>query len=219
MQGSAWELYSSSSICLYLFRIRVSACFAHGKTVVNQHKVEMSPFEGKSEENSVWILKWTTLLEIFCKISFTPTVTSCYQVHALNADEGDAVASSASRGGARVVPGGATAPQNFAWPPQWPPQNFSGLILKVLHRPLTAPLVAKLAPPVAPPNENVWLHACLHPHAVRLCWFLAYPHCGQYVLDIFHNLFKWKPASCWLYLFNLQNFRKFFKTFECPSKI
>ena len=30
------------------------------------------------------------------------------------------------------------------------PQNFSGLFLKVLHRPLTAPLVAKLAPPVAP---------------------------------------------------------------------
>ena len=38
------------------------------------------------EENSVWILKWTTLLGIFCKISFTPAVTSCYQVHALNAD-------------------------------------------------------------------------------------------------------------------------------------
>jgi len=31
-----------------------------------------------------------------------------------------------------------------------PPKNFSGLFLKVLHRPLTAPLVAKLAPPVAP---------------------------------------------------------------------
>ena len=28
------------------------------------------------------------------------------------------------RGGARGVPGGATAPQNFAWPSQWPPQNF-----------------------------------------------------------------------------------------------
>jgi len=34
----------------------------------------------------VWIIKWTTLLGIFCKLSFTPTVTSCYQVHALNAD-------------------------------------------------------------------------------------------------------------------------------------
>ena len=53
-------------------------------------------------------------------------------------------------GGARVVPGGAL-----------PPQNFSGLFLKVLHRPLTAPLVAKLAPPVAPPNENVWLRPCV----------------------------------------------------------
>ena len=38
-----------------------------------------------------------------------------------------------------------------------PPKKFSGLFLKVLHRPLTAPLVAKLAPPVAPPNENVWI--------------------------------------------------------------
>ena len=36
-----------------------------------------------------------------------------------------------SRGGARGVP--------------LPPPNFSGLFLKVLHRPLTAPLVAKLA--------------------------------------------------------------------------
>jgi len=26
------------------------------------------------------------LLATFCKISFTPAVTSCYQVHALNAD-------------------------------------------------------------------------------------------------------------------------------------
>jgi len=43
---------------------------------------------------------------------------------------------------------GATAPQKFCLTPQWPPQNFSGLFLKVLHRPLTAPLVAKLAPPV-----------------------------------------------------------------------
>jgi len=38
------------------------------------------------KENSVWIIKWTTLLGIFCKINFTPAVTSCYQVHALNAD-------------------------------------------------------------------------------------------------------------------------------------
>jgi len=39
-----------------------------------------------SEENSVWILKWSTLLGTFCKISFTPAVTCYYQVHALNAD-------------------------------------------------------------------------------------------------------------------------------------
>jgi len=39
-----------------------------------------------SEENSVWILKWTTLLGIFYKMSFTPAVTSYYLVRALNAD-------------------------------------------------------------------------------------------------------------------------------------
>jgi len=43
-------------------------------------------FWGQSEENSVWILKLPTLLEIFCNISFTPAVTSCYQLHALNVD-------------------------------------------------------------------------------------------------------------------------------------
>ena len=36
-----------------------------------------------------------------------------------------------------------------------PPQNFSGLFLKVLHRPLTAPLVAKLTPPVPPPQMKM----------------------------------------------------------------
>ena len=65
---------------------RVSACFVYGKTVVNKPRVEKSAFEDQSEENSVWILKWTPLLGIFCKISFTPAVTSCYQAHALNAD-------------------------------------------------------------------------------------------------------------------------------------
>jgi len=66
-----------------LFRFRINACFAYDKTVINQRRVEKSAFEDQSEENSVWIIKWTTLLGIFCKISFTPTVTSCYQVHAL----------------------------------------------------------------------------------------------------------------------------------------
>ena len=84
MQGSVWESYCSLSICLILFR--VSACFAHDKTVINQRRGEKSAFEDKSEENSVWILKWTTLLRIFCKISFTPAVTFCYQVHAPKTD-------------------------------------------------------------------------------------------------------------------------------------
>jgi len=64
------------------------------------------------------------------------------------------------------MPGGPLPPKNFAWPPQWPSQNFSGLFLKVLHRPLTAPLVAKLAPPVVPPNENVWLRPWWEPCTV-----------------------------------------------------
>ena len=59
-----------------------TACFAYDKTVKNQRKVKKSAFENQLEKNSVWIIKWTTLLGIFCKISFTPTVTSCYQVHA-----------------------------------------------------------------------------------------------------------------------------------------
>jgi len=84
VQGSVWESYCSLSICLNLFR--VCACFAYGKTVINQCRVEKSAFEDQSEENSVWILKWTTLLGIFCKISFTAAVTFCHQVHALKTD-------------------------------------------------------------------------------------------------------------------------------------
>ena len=61
---------------------RVSACFDYDKTVINQRSFEMSAFENQAEENSVWILKRTTLLRIFCEISFTPTVTSYYQVYA-----------------------------------------------------------------------------------------------------------------------------------------
>jgi len=49
---------------------------------MNQLRVEKSDFEDQSEENSVCIIKRTTLLGMFCKISFTPTDTSCYQVHA-----------------------------------------------------------------------------------------------------------------------------------------
>jgi len=82
LQGSVWELYCPLSICLNLFKFRVSKCFAHDKTVINQRRVEKSAFEDQSEENSVWIIKSTTLLGIFCKISFKPTVTSCCQVHA-----------------------------------------------------------------------------------------------------------------------------------------
>ena len=79
-----WESYCSLSISLNLFR--VSACFACGKTVINQCRVEKPAFEDQSEENSVWILKWTTLLGIFCKISFTLAVTFCYQVKAAKTD-------------------------------------------------------------------------------------------------------------------------------------
>ena len=82
MQGSEWELCCSLCICLNLFWFRGSACFAYDKTVINERRVEKSAFENQSEENSVWIIKWTTLLGIFCKIRFTPTITSCYHVHA-----------------------------------------------------------------------------------------------------------------------------------------
>ena len=88
MQGSVWELYCSLSICLNLFRFRASACFAYDKTVLHQRRVEKSAFEieNQSEEISMWVLKWGTLLGIFCKISFMPAVTSCYQIHARNAE-------------------------------------------------------------------------------------------------------------------------------------
>jgi len=62
---------------------RVSACFPYGKTVINQRRIEKSAFDDQTEENSVWILKWITLLGMFCKISLTPAVTSCHQAHAL----------------------------------------------------------------------------------------------------------------------------------------
>ena len=59
-----------------------TACFAYDRTVIHQRRVEKSAFQDQSEKTSVWIIKWTTLLGIFCKMSFTPTVTSCYHVHA-----------------------------------------------------------------------------------------------------------------------------------------
>ena len=69
-------VYSCSQINWYWY------FFAYNKTVIiNQRRVEKSAFEDRSEENSAWIFKSTTLLGIFCKISFTPAVTSCYQVH------------------------------------------------------------------------------------------------------------------------------------------
>jgi len=78
------------------------------------------------------------------------------------------------RSEARGVPGGGTAPQNFAWPPQWPSQmKISGsdpAYSKVLHRPLTAPFVAKLAPPVASPNKNVWLRPWQHGRIFGYFW-------------------------------------------------
>jgi len=75
-----WEFYFSFSIFLKLFRFRVSAFFAYDKTVTNQRRVEKSAFEDQWDKTSVWILKWTILLRIFFKLSFTPAVTSCYQV-------------------------------------------------------------------------------------------------------------------------------------------
>ena len=81
MQESVWEFYCSS-VCLNLFWFRFNACFTYEKTVINRRRVEKSAFGDQSEENSVWIIKWTTLSGIFCEKSFAPAVTSCYQVHA-----------------------------------------------------------------------------------------------------------------------------------------
>jgi len=76
-----WELCCWLSICLNLFWFRASARFTYDKTHKSTQGLK-SAFKDQSEENSVWIIKWTTLLGIFCKISFTPAVTSCYHVHA-----------------------------------------------------------------------------------------------------------------------------------------
>ena len=81
MQESVWEFYCWS-VCLNLFWFRFNACFTYEKTVINRRRVEKSAFGDQSEENSVWIIKWTTLSGIFCEKSFAPAVTSCYQVHA-----------------------------------------------------------------------------------------------------------------------------------------
>ena len=62
--------------------------------------------------------------------------------------------------------------------------NFSGLFLKVLHRPLTAPLVAKLATPVPPPNENVWLRPCDETLAQP---DLAVVNCSDVVRSVFYS--------------------------------
>ena len=45
----------------------------------NQRRIVKSVFENQSEEKPVLILKWTTFLVMFCKVSFTPAVTSCEQ--------------------------------------------------------------------------------------------------------------------------------------------
>jgi len=45
-----------------------------------------SSFQDQSEENSVWILKYTTLFGRFCKATFMPAIASWYQVLVLNAD-------------------------------------------------------------------------------------------------------------------------------------
>jgi len=74
------ETENYSANCLNLF------CFAYDKTVINQRRGWNVRVWGSVRENSVWIMNWTTLLGIFCKINFTPAVKSCYQVYALNDD-------------------------------------------------------------------------------------------------------------------------------------
>jgi len=104
VQRSVWELCCSLSICLKLLWLRGSACFVYDKTVINQRRIEKSVFEDQSEENSVWIIKWTTLLRIFCKIdlrlllhlaiTYTPTYTylrRCYAILTGATGEGTSV--------------------------------------------------------------------------------------------------------------------------------
>ena len=109
--------------------------------------------EINSKAISVFVAITRSILRAFMQwgllnslISFHSYFTKCDFISSLSFYCMSCFAEMITRVGARGVPGGPTAPQNFAWPPQ----NFLGLFLKVLHRPLTAPLVAKLAPPVAP---------------------------------------------------------------------
>ena len=86
MQGPVWELYFVLSIRLNLVRCRVQCVF---RLWQDSHKSTQGwkvSFWGSVRGNSVRILKWTNLLGIFFKMIFTPAVTSCYRVHALNAD-------------------------------------------------------------------------------------------------------------------------------------
>ena len=86
------------------------------------------------------------------------------------------------------MPGGPLPPKNFAWPPK----NFSGLFLKVLHRPLTAPLVAKLAPPVAP-QMKMFGSA---PDRCRTSWAKNVNSCKRFVSLVQSWLFCPNMAFC-----------------------
>ena len=66
-------------LCVWIFLVlfRASVCFAYGQRVINQRncRVEKSAFEDQSEENSVCILKLTTLLGILLQ---NMIYTCCY---------------------------------------------------------------------------------------------------------------------------------------------
>ena len=72
----------SLTICLNSFGLEVVRVSRMRGQSQKKLRVEKSAFENQSEENSVWIIKWKTLLGIFCKVRFTPAAASCYQVHA-----------------------------------------------------------------------------------------------------------------------------------------
>jgi len=100
------------------------------------------------------------------------------------------------RGGARGVPGGATAPPKFCLSlPVAPPKL--GLFLKVLHRPSTAPLVAKLDPPVAPPNENVWLRPWLGLHTFHSISRKYIHECNSVRMSSFGLVAKFHILAHW----------------------
>ena len=82
MQGSVWNYIAH---CLFVWNffglevVRVSRMTRQSKINAG---LKSQLFRICERKISVWIIKWTTLLGIICKINFTPTVASRYQVHA-----------------------------------------------------------------------------------------------------------------------------------------